>query len=1099
MEGYDRYRAHSQRKKGENGMIVPSSASSREFRSHGGKTLSAIAASRNASSSSSSRYMALTGNAKKKQKRKCVQQEWFTADYIVNNVLRTGGPPLGLDFDSLPSGALHSRVMVYGPKYSTSDCQEDQGSTKRRKVSKSAIPIRPDCNMKTPVKKHGIGKGLMTVWRATNPNAGDLPICFGLADDEAPLISNSTRQKPVCEGNRPRKTVNMNGLPKNKMQIKRNKLQDKRKLSMQKRTGELNLYVTQNQTPKKKCELVLDDVISEDGVDQISMLIDDEELEFRELQGGTNLLMCSDHLAASGMLGCSLCKDVLVKFPPDNVKMKKPIHLQPWDTSPELVKKLFKVFHFIYTYATVVDICPFTLDQFVQAFHDKDSMLLGKIHVALLMLLLSDIEVELANGFSPHLNKSCNFLALLHSVESQEYSLDFWRRSINSLTWVEILRQVLIASGFGSKQGSLRKEALSKELNLLVNYGLCPGSLKGELFKILSERGNNGCKVSELAKSMQIAELNLASTTEELESLICSTLSSDVTLFEKISSTAYRLRMSTVMKNSDEIESDMEDSGSVDDELNDTDTCSSGDDFESDSIYSNIKKLKHANSHKNKNNMLKVYTEIDESHPGEVWLLGLMESEYSDLNIEEKLNALVALTDLLSSGSSIRMKDPIKVTAACNSSIQLHGSGAKIKRSVKRPGPFWNHIGQMQYVKEVHLNSDPRPVDSSLLISRFHSHEASFDMGKDVTDSHPIQSVFLGSDRRYNRYWLFLGPCNTDDPGHRRVYFESSEDGHWEVIDTEEALCALLSVLDDRGKREALLIGSLERRQASLCRSMSRIIVNSTGIGCLSHSDQSELDMVTDDSSSPVSDIDNLNLTETAKDSLPPTGAVVIEAGKKGEEQMQKWNRVQEYDSWIWNSFYLNLNVVKYGRRSYLDSLARCKSCHDLYWRDERHCKICHMTFELDFDLEERYAIHVATCREKEDSNTFPNHKVLLSQIQSLKAAIYAIESVMPEDALVGAWRKSAHKLWVKRLRRTSSLVELLQVLSDFVGAINEDWLFQCKFPDGVVEEIIASFASMPHTSSALALWLVKLDTIIAPYLDRVHPQKQGTSKPGSW
>lgn len=39
------------------------------------------------------------------------------------------------------------------------------------------------------------------------------------------------------------------------------------------------------------------------------------------------------------------------------------------------------------------------------------------------------------------------------------------------------------------------------------------------------------------------------------------------------------------------------------------------------------------------------------------------------------------------------------------------------------------------------------------------------------------------------------------------------------------------------------------------------------------------------------------------------------------------------------------------------------------------------------------------------------------------------LQLVMPEDALVGAWMKSAHKLWVKRLRRTSSLSELLQVL----------------------------------------------------------------------
>ncbi|KAL5188937.1 Homeobox-DDT domain protein RLT3 [Glycine soja] len=1076
MEDYDSYIAQSDR--GENGVIVASRAFPRdEFRPRGGKVLSrvaAVAAARNGSSTSS--YdIAVTRNVKKKQKRKGLR-ELFTTDYIVNSVLRKDGPTLGQEFDFLPSG----------PKYFTSACQEDQGSFKRRKVPNSAFQSLANCNMKAPVKKHGIGKGLMTVWRETNPDAGDLPFGFGVSGQEVPLISNSIGQKPVRKNNRSWKTVNRNGMPKNKTQNKRNKSQDKRKLTMQRRVGELNLNVTQNQSPKEKCELALDSAISEEGVDRFSMLFDDEELELRELQEGTNLFMGSDHLAGSGMVGCSLCKDVLVKFPPDIVKMKKPIHLQPWDSSPEIVKKLFKVFHFIYTYAIIVDICPFTLDEFVQAFHDKDSMLLGKIHVALLTLLLSDIEVEITNGFSPHLNKSCNFLALLHSVESQEYSLDFWRRSLNSLTWIEILRQVLVASGFGSKQGSLRREVLNKELNLLVNYGLCPGTLKSELFNILSERGNIGCKVAEMAKSMQIAELNLASTTEGLESLICSTLSSDITLFEKISSTAYRLRMSSVTKDGDESDSDTEDSGSVDDEFNVADTCSSGDDFESDSINSSKRKLKRANSHKN--NMLKVYTEIDESHPGEAWLLGLMESEYSDLNIEEKLNALASLTDLVSSGSSIRMKDSTKVTADCNSGIQLRGSGAKIKRSaVKKPGPLWN--------QKVHLNSDPCAVDSSSLISRFHTHEASFGKGKVSFISHPIQSVFLGSDRRYNRYWLFLGPCNVDDPGHRRIYFESSEDGHWEVIDTEEALCALLSVLDDRGKREALLIESLERRRTSLCRSMSRINANSTGMGSMSHSDQSELDMVKDDSYSPASDVDNLNLTETAEDSLPSAGAVVIEAGKKGEEQIQKWIRVQEYDSWIWNSFYLDLNVVKYGKRSYLDSLARCKSCHDLYWRDERHCKICHMTFELDFDLEERYAIHIATCREKEDSNTFPNHKVLSSQIQSLKAAVYAIESVMPEDAMVGAWRKSAHKLWVKRLRRTSTLVELLQVLTDFVGAINKDWLYQCKFLDGVVEEIIASFASMPHTPSALALWLVKLDAIIAPYLDRVHLQKkQGTN-----
>lgn len=38
----------------------------------------------------------------------------------------------------------------------------------------------------------------------------------------------------------------------------------------------------------------------------------------------------------------------------------------------------------------------------------------------------------------------------------------------------------------------------------MVKYGLAPGTLKGELFRILSQQGNNGLRVSELARSVQV-------------------------------------------------------------------------------------------------------------------------------------------------------------------------------------------------------------------------------------------------------------------------------------------------------------------------------------------------------------------------------------------------------------------------------------------------------------------------------------------------------------------------------------------------------------------------------------------------------------------
>lgn len=155
---------------------------------------------------------------------------------------------------------------------------------------------------------------------------------------------------------------------------------------------------------------------------------------------------------------------------------------------------------------------------------------------------------------------------------------------------------------------------------------------------------------------MKIGELNLASTTGELELLITSVLSSDITLFEKISISTYRLRITSVMEDCEVHESDSEDFGGVDDDSKDSSEYDSAVDSDCDSGASSLPKLNQRNRCKDRKNMLTVYNEIDESHPGEAWVLGLMEGEYSELNIEEKLDALVALIDLLSAGSSIRME-----------------------------------------------------------------------------------------------------------------------------------------------------------------------------------------------------------------------------------------------------------------------------------------------------------------------------------------------------------------------------------------------------------------------------------------------------------
>lgn len=152
--------------------------------------------------------------------------------------------------------------------------------------------------------------------------------------------------------------------------------------------------------------------------------------------------------------------------------------------------------------------------------------------------------------------------------------------------------------------------------------------------------------------AMKIVQLNLTDTLRDLENLITSALSGDITLFERISLSGYRLRIHAAEKEFEDCPSDSEELGSGDD----VSEVTGGNDANDSEYESRDSSLSKTDGSKSNNNVLTVYDEIDESHPGEVWLLGLMEGEYSDLSSEEKLKALAALIDLLRAGSSIRME-----------------------------------------------------------------------------------------------------------------------------------------------------------------------------------------------------------------------------------------------------------------------------------------------------------------------------------------------------------------------------------------------------------------------------------------------------------
>ncbi|GLI69153.1 hypothetical protein VaNZ11_013710 [Volvox africanus] len=82
-----------------------------------------------------------------------------------------------------------------------------------------------------------------------------------------------------------------------------------------------------------------------------------------------------------------------------------------------------------------------------------------------------------------------------------------------------------------------------------------------------------------------------------------------------------------------------------------------------------------------------------------------------------------------------------------------------------------------------------------------------------------IRAEPLGSDRRFNRYWLFT-TGEEGDMGSGRLWVESAPEGTWRLITTPQQLDALVASLEPRGVREGQLVQALARHADRIKRAM---------------------------------------------------------------------------------------------------------------------------------------------------------------------------------------------------------------------------------------------------------------------------------------
>ncbi|XP_076918162.1 homeobox-DDT domain protein RLT1-like [Bidens hawaiensis] len=861
-------------------------------------------------------------------------------------------------------------------------------------------------------------------------------------------------------------------------------------------------------------------------------LIEDECLELLELAASRKGLTSIASLDYETLQNLDSFRDLLCVFPPNSVQMrlKRPFSVHPWIDSEENVGNLLMVWKFCMTFADILGLWPFTLDEFVQALHDYDSRILGEIHIALLKLIVRDIEEAartLSGGPGTNQYTVANPEGGRPQIVEGAYMWGFdirnWLKHLNLLTWPEILRQFALSAGFGpqlKKDGNpsclpendeskgcedviamLRNGSAAENAATLMQekgarhqrkpkYRITPGTVKFAAYHVLCLEGSKGLNVLELAEKIQKTGLRDLSTSKTPDASISVALSRDPVLFNRIAPSTYCVRPAyrkdpatadeviSVAKekiqtftngilsgvNVDDVEKDPEhfESQVVEgQEIDDFGTPSTikGADFYSQDVKTSVceddVELKTEFENVNQGS-----TEIDEGK-SEPWVQGLTEGEYSDLCVEDRLNALVALVGIANEGNIIRVvledrldaatsirkqmwtdaqldKKRIKdefITKLQDSSLMESGQSPSIDYKISDGPPQMGHDSSTgQSMGQAHNNGYNTAERSRLQLKAFIGHKAE--------EMYVYRSLPLGEDRRHNRYWQFVASNSRHDPGSGRIFVEL-QNGSWRLIDSVEAFDALLLSLDTRGARESHLHIMLQKTEMTF---KENVRINSNSMTCAS--------------------------------------GFTIEVGRDELENGKAMKRYQDLEKWMWKEclYSSSLSAKTHGKQRCTPIQGTCDSCHACYYMEKTICPRCY----LESDVQDNN-IHKANDPSNWDI-TVP------IRIRLIKSLLTFLEAALPSEVLQSSWTENNRDTWGSKLQGSLSSTDLLQVLTWLESVIKRDHMSlefettkELLGTPGLSEMVASGFGSglvqvlpwIPQTTAAVSLRLFELDSSI--------------------
>ncbi|KAK8629361.1 hypothetical protein V6N13_078203 [Hibiscus sabdariffa] len=546
--------------------------------------------------------------------------------------------------------------------------------------------------------------------------------------------------------------------------------------------------------------------------------------------------------------------------------------------------------------------------------------------------------------------------------------------------------------------------------------------------------------------------------------------------------------------------------------------------------------------------------EIDESKFGESWIQGLSEAEYSHLSVEERLNALVALIGIANEGNSIRtaIEDRLEAANALKKQMwieaQLDKSLVKEETIIKMDLP--SAIGlkaeahlpnypmegsQSQFPAAANKNDKSTPSNPEdqkpLLCSQnflnglnsypaerrplgpddFSAQQHGYALKRSRSQlksyiSHRAEEIYayrslpLGLDRRCNRYWQFVASASKNDPCAGRIFAEL-HGGVWRMIDSEEAFDALLSSLDARGIRESHLRIMLQKIETSFKENVRRNLQCVAAInrsGSYTENEASEIDYSPD---FPASfDRASGAICGLNSDASETLSSFKVQLGTNENEIKSALNRYQDFQMWMWKECYncSTLCAMKYGKKRSAQLLVVCDVCLGSHVPEEMHCFHCHQTFG---SMNNSYNFSEHKCNENkklDTKDTCTLDSSIPSGISLLKSLCALVEVSVPLEALESIWTEGHRKIWGTKLNASSSVDEILKILTHLENAVKQDHLSptfertreflgsnlhsESDFTDSVLPWI-------PRTTAAVALRLLVLDASIM-YLkqEKVEP-----------